>query len=139
VADRGDANRLPAIGELIEDAVGVDPQRVQAAQPAPQRVPQPRLARSSRSRASSIASQGHSDHLHVYGHMLPPAQEALAAALDAASGAAGRRRGRPAERPAAQGQLQPPLLMDAAGNCGVMPWIVIPFTSLPHVEELRCQ
>ena len=43
MADRGDADSLLPIGQLIEDAVGADPQRVQAAQFASQCVPHPRF------------------------------------------------------------------------------------------------
>jgi len=39
MADRGDANRLAAVGQLVEDPVGTDPQRVEAKEPPPERIP----------------------------------------------------------------------------------------------------
>jgi len=44
VADGGDANRPPAVSELVEDAVRTDSQRVQAAEPPAERVPCLRVA-----------------------------------------------------------------------------------------------
>ncbi len=38
MADCGNSNRLPAIGQLVEDPIGADPQRVQAAEPSPERM-----------------------------------------------------------------------------------------------------
>jgi hypothetical protein len=44
MADGGDANRPAPIGQLIEDPVRADSQRVQAAEPPPERVPCLRVA-----------------------------------------------------------------------------------------------
>lgn len=42
--DGGNANRLPVVGQLVEDSVGANPQRVQAAKLAAERVTGLRLA-----------------------------------------------------------------------------------------------
>jgi hypothetical protein len=44
VADRGDTNRLPAVSELIEDAVRADPKRIQTAKPPTKHMPRIRFA-----------------------------------------------------------------------------------------------
>jgi len=44
VADRGDTNRLPAVSELIEDAVRANPKRIQAAKPPTKQMPRIRFA-----------------------------------------------------------------------------------------------
>lgn len=44
VADGGDSHRLPAIGQLVKDSIGADPQRAQAAEPPPERMTRLRLA-----------------------------------------------------------------------------------------------
>ena len=44
MADRGDTNCLPAVSELIEDAVRADPKRIQAAKPPTKHMPGIRFA-----------------------------------------------------------------------------------------------
>lgn len=44
VADGGDANRLPAIGQLVEDSIRADPQRIEPAEPTLERMPCLRLS-----------------------------------------------------------------------------------------------
>jgi hypothetical protein len=44
MTDGGDADRLPSIGHLIEDAKGADPQRVEAGEPSAERLARVGLA-----------------------------------------------------------------------------------------------
>lgn len=44
MADRSDANRFSAVGQLVEDSISADPQRVQAAELPPQGVAGERVA-----------------------------------------------------------------------------------------------
>jgi len=57
VADRGDADGLVVVGELVDDAVGADAQRSQAAQAAAERVPGERFALENTERAFDSVDQ----------------------------------------------------------------------------------
>lgn len=58
MANCGDANRLPASGELVEDPVGANPQRVQPAELPPQSVTCFRLALEQAERVLDGVDQG---------------------------------------------------------------------------------
>jgi hypothetical protein len=58
VADRDHSDRLLGVGELVEDAVGADPQRAQAAKPAAKRVPSSRFALEQAERIGDRVDQG---------------------------------------------------------------------------------
>jgi len=44
VADSGDANCLSAVGQLVEDSIGADPQRIQTTQFSAKRIAGKRIA-----------------------------------------------------------------------------------------------
>lgn len=44
MADSGDADRFSAIGQLVEDSIGADPQRIQTAQFSAERIAGKRIA-----------------------------------------------------------------------------------------------